>query len=145
MCFKKKEKKKKKRSNNGHFWFADMVCLRIVERGKWKVFRRIKYALFYSVQQEENKWWSSLGLSRLSVGVWFFFLGFDGGCRIYIWSQVIICNEKMKVLDFAGICCYFVPNAHLFFLPIKNITRHGLIFFLCCNNLNIFIFLTDTE
>ena len=46
---------KKKKSNNGHFRFADMVCLRIVEKGKWKVFRRIKYALFYSVQQEENK------------------------------------------------------------------------------------------
>lgn len=43
---------KRKKCNSGHFWFADLVCLRIVERGKWKVFRRIKYALFYFAQQE---------------------------------------------------------------------------------------------
>lgn len=24
----------KKKCNSGHFWFADLVCLRIVERGK---------------------------------------------------------------------------------------------------------------
>lgn len=122
--------KKKKKCNNGLFWFADLMCLWIVERGKWKVFRRIKYALFYST--EDNKWQNR----KLSVSVRC--SSFDGGCRVIHEARL---SSVMKVLDLVmWHLLLFCTKCLSILFPHQKCNVHS---FLCHNNL--FIFLTDTE
>lgn len=42
-------------SNDAHFWFADLVCLRIVEKGKRKVFSRIYMPYFYYYTEKKRE------------------------------------------------------------------------------------------
>lgn len=117
----------KKTRNNGHFWFADMVCLWIVERGKWKVFRRIWYALFYSVS-DKAAWASACRV----------FLGSDGGSRVQFGARLSsVMKRRFRDVSFAA-------NSHrmlLYLIPHQNLTRHSF----TCSVKNIFIFITDTE
>lgn len=125
----------KEKWNKGHFWFADLVCLRIVERGKRKVLRRIKYALFYSTGHDKR--WSGSGLSKL-FSLWDF-PSFDGGCLV---KRGVGFDEKRKLWVLAFAAILYQTLLSLYPPPIKNTT---FILSVSRNNLNIFIFITDTE
>lgn len=120
-----------KKRNNGHFWFADMVCLWIVERGKWKVFRRIWYALFYSVSDKAA--WAS--------ACWVF-LGFDGGSRVQFGAR-LSSVMKRRFRDVA-----FAANLHqmlLCLIPHQNLTCHSFTSSVSQQWKIYLFFITDTE